>query len=132
MIKITERGWPGHFILASQCLFRRNTLIESDQDKVIVSTVGNLMVDDVLTPIGIFNRYFETAVFGTEDTGTYIDANVYDAREFDSNWQICANDIDDLPHDTDEQANIMHDAVVKEMIEKLKAGEANKTSADGG
>ena len=39
-LKITERGWPAHYICAEYRLFRRNTLIEYADLKWVVSTEG--------------------------------------------------------------------------------------------
>ena len=120
-MKITERGWAGHFICAGRCLFRRNTLIEGKKDSVVVSTVGAMrnLKGDGIESIGAFGRYYETMVFGTVKAGEYIEANVSDERGFDSKWSICADKESDLPNDVDNQANEMHEVVVLEFTQNL-------------
>jgi len=129
MIKVTERGWPGHFICSDSCIFRRNTLIESEYDSVVVSTVGSMLSTDRkrIETIGASGRYYETMVFGSKIDGVYIEANVSDQRDFKSEWAICAESPDKLPKDIDNKANEMHDAVVVEFIDKLSTEEEEKT-----
>ena len=119
MVKITERGWGGHFICVSRCVFRRNTLIEGDNDSVVVSTVGGMKVNGELETIGAFGRYYETMVFGAKEIDGYIEAYVSDERSLDAEWAICAENPEDLPKNVDNIANDMHEAVVREFVSKL-------------
>lgn len=123
----TERGWVGHFICANTCLFRRNTLLECCNIKIVVSTVGlqsnpfycNSKYPewntDRFTTIG-HNRYFETMAFHSVTTDTrYHDIDVSRQISFDSPWAIPDVDADD-------KANDMHEEVVKELSTKLEKG----------
>ena len=120
-VRVTERGWPGHFCAADKCLFRRNTLIEGKDDAVVVSTVGCMIPADRDAPeeIGANGRYYETMVFGACKRGSYIEANTFDKRPFDSEWCICADSAEKLPEGVDNKANEQHDAVVAEFTKKL-------------
>lgn len=118
MVKRTERGWPGHFCLADRCLFRRNTLLECGDIKIVVSTVG-LMKDPhdggQWAEIG-YKRHYETMVFHASTSDTrYHDADVTRQIYFESPWAISEVDADD-------QANIMHEMVVEEITDKLERG----------
>jgi hypothetical protein len=129
-VKITERGWPGHYILGDRCVFHRNTLVEAENDAVIVSTVGNLRSMDGerrMERVGAgLNelRWYETMVFGVLRGERYVDMNVDDERHPDEEgayeWAIYAKTIEDLPEDVDNVANDMHEAAVAWWTEKLK------------
>ena len=127
MRKVTrlERGWAGHFICASDCLFRRNTLLACGTIRIVVSTVG-LMVntlkgkgvnfEEKYTEIGP-NRYYETMAFHSDPRDTrYHDISVDREVSFDSPWAISKLDADD-------KANEIHEQVVKELTLKLANGE---------
>jgi len=86
-VKITERGWAGHFCAAGLCGFRRNTLIEAGQKRVVVSTVGNLRDDGKTREVGV-GRYYETMAFHAKKEGVYWEADVYREFPFYSDWQI--------------------------------------------
>jgi hypothetical protein len=132
-IKRTERGWAGHFCASQFCQFHRNTLLESENDKVIVSTVGNMMkikynpegmkIVDGVESIGAFGRFFETMAFGAIQKGPYLDIDVRDEREFESPWSISAKTWQELPEDVDNLANDMHEKVVEEFIKMMEGGE---------
>lgn len=121
-IKITERGWGGHFICASSCKFRRNTLIECGENRVIVSTVGNYnppiihndIDEDIQRQIGA-NRTYETMAFKAVWDGTYWDADVSEEISFKSEWAF-----NELSHGSDKRANDMHEKVVDEIIKSFK------------
>jgi len=125
-VKRTERGWGGHFCCCDDCLFRRNTLLEYKDIKIVVSTVGLLKnykwyetkndkdISRFIT-IGI-DRYFETMAFHANNDKRYCDADVSKQINFDSPWAISELDADD-------KANDMHEKVVEEISDKLLNGE---------
>ena len=121
-VKVTERGWAGHLIFADACKFKRNTLLEYKDKKLIVSTVGAMNAnkysleksENSFTTIGL-DRYYETMAFEAQKNGIYWDANIEAQISFDSNWAL--NECD---FNSDQEANEMHDRVVEELIAKIK------------
>ena len=117
-MKTTERGWSGHFCCAERCRFRRNTLIEHGDIKIVVSTVGLMPKLDGKgwETIGV-DRHYETMAFHADYSDTrYHDADVSKQISFDSEWAISEVDADD-------RANGMHDTAVKEICKRLRKGE---------
>lgn len=117
-IKITERGWAGHFICADRCRFRRNTLIEYKKSKIVVSTVGLMESRNgrSFEKIGC-DRYYETMVFHSDEK---------DKRwnDPDVSREICIDEkcsIDKV--DAEDVANEMHDNIVGKITERLINGE---------
>lgn len=122
-VKRTERGWAGHFICADGCRFRRNTLLEYGDKKWVVSTVGLYLSRSAnkFEEIGL-NRWYETMAFEADDT-PYHDADVSKQIDFDSEWGLFAESWEEFkakyPY-PDNDANDMHEAVVAELMEKIK------------
>lgn len=110
----TERGWAGHFCGAYSCRFRRNTLLECDNVRVIVSTVGVYVVQQRVETVGR-DRYYETMAFIGQESDGYIDADISKRVMFASPWTI-----DHLSPTSDQEANDMHEAVVRELTNKLE------------
>ena len=124
-VKRTERGWAGHFIGANHCRFRRNTLLEYGNEKWVVSTVGCYVnpLSGKMEEIG-YHRWYETMAFrvNAEDAG-YYDADVTQEIPFESEWGIFADTAEELFKEhplVDNDANDMHEAVVAELMEKIK------------
>lgn len=115
----TERGWAGHFIAARNCQFRRNTLLECGEQRVVVSTVGNWVNGDVCgkaEEIGL-DRYYEAMAFAASLQGLYWDADVSRQLYFEAEWSV-----DHVRDEADQEANDIHEAVVAELIGKMEAG----------
>lgn len=114
-VKRTERGWAGHFCCADRCLFRRNTLLEYDGKKVVVSTVGRMMSLDgkSFEMIGR-DRFFETMAF-MSCGNRWDDIDSGKPVRFESKWTLPSPDMEI-------EANEMHEAVVKEIDGYLLAG----------
>ena len=116
LVEKTERGWGGHFIGASQCLFRRNTLLKYKNIRIVISTVGNYIYDNKPMEIG-YNRYYETMIFHAHKIESYWDADVKRQIDAVAQWSICEVDIN-----SDNLANEMHEANVKEITDSLING----------
>jgi len=119
-LKITERGFAGHFCGSASCLFHRNTLVEYGNKRMVVSTVGNyrpalrgMELTNRDRQIGL-DRYYETMVFRAKKIGVYWEADVSEEIEFNSAWSI-----DKLENESDMEADNMHDKVVKEISRKI-------------
>ena len=123
-VKITERGWPGHFICARNCVFRRNTLLEYGGRHWIVSTVGQMIssLTNKIDSIG-YNRWYETMCFEAKLIDGYWDANVSKEIDINQDWGLWAESWEELVEkypEVDNVANEMHDKIVDEMIERIK------------
>jgi len=119
-MKRTERGWAGHFICADRCLFRRNTLLEHGDIKIVVSTVGAMQNKEGGFEIIGWDRYYETMAFHSKkDDKKYHDIDVNRQVYFNSEWAINEFYADD-------KANKMHEKVVREISRELLAGNKYK------
>lgn len=99
-------------------MFHLNTLLECDGQKVVISTVGRMLAnpnDKEFTPIGAFNRHFETRVWMARENDKYNDIDVDKPVSFESECNLLAPDME-------LEANEMHENVVKEITEYLLAG----------
>ena len=118
-ITVKERGWAGHFIMGHKCMYRRNTLVSGDNISVVVSTVGNMVIDDKrgVDEVGL-NRIYETMVFVSKFENGYHEADVTkEVSNTTSNWCLSKEELRD---DSDNQADAMHDKMVEEVAELIR------------
>jgi len=103
-----ERGWPGHYCRAIDCLFRRNTLLSKDNRHIVISTVGKCRNRETnkIDNIGL-TRYYETMAFIGKSNGSYIDADIHRELETPPIWTI-----DAIEEYSDSDADEMHEAAV--------------------
>lgn len=117
-VRRTERGWAGHYICSYKCLFRRNTLLEYGDVKVVVSTVGGQLESEYpkrFDTVG-HGRYYETAAFMADPKDTRF-------NDIDSEKELAISSNTAIDHlDADDEANDMHEAVVEEMAERMVKG----------
>lgn len=118
-VKRTERGWAGHFICSYRCRFRRNTLLEYNGVEIVVSTVGAMYNDNgELEEIGIGRHYETMAFYVDKSSGEYKDADVGNEIFFESKSALKWHKKGYI----DNEANEMHENVVRELSEKLLKG----------
>lgn len=136
-ITVKERGWAGHYICGSRCIYHRNTLISYNDKKIVVSTIGKYR--PVLTnPDCCFhlingfeslgggqvegNRYYETAIAYAKFTRGYWeyspDDEIYD--DLLVKYQDKISRIDPGFIDSDEYADEYHDKIIQTVIDFLK------------
>lgn len=122
-VKRTERGWAGHFCCSYRCEYHRNTLLEYNGMKVVVSTVGRLrkdMISYTYEDLG-YKRYFETMAFMAKEDDKYNDADVDRELLFDAKWSLPSPDME-------LEADAMHEDVVTELSKRLVDGTLVLTS----
>ena len=126
-VQVSERGWAGHFCLAHKCLFHRNTLLEKDDVKIVVSSVGKMMLkhdSNKLHEIG-YGRYYETMVFFAKDDAWHdADASRGEIATYVPEAYENHDTFDEIP------ANELHDKIVLCYIEKLSRNEELKSVWD--
>lgn len=115
----TERGWKGHLCSGARCLFHRNTLLESGDTRIVVSTVGNCIdpTTKEVETIGAY-YYYETNCFLAKYSDGYWDAD--DSKQVtDINlpWNV-----KEITYNSDNLANDQHEAIVDELTERLRKG----------
>jgi hypothetical protein len=117
-VKRTERGWGGHFVSSHHCEFRRNTLLECGEVKLVVSTVGanTPKQDGKYYPVNA-SGFYETLIFKA-DRAPYWDIFPSQQVSFDGKWCI-----ETMQGTVDIEANDMHEAAVHEMTKKLQEGQ---------
>lgn len=118
IVKRTEQGWAGHFIAAQSCLFRRNTLLELDEERLIISTVGNYQPRPGPGPIQEIGsgRYYETMIFCAESKGGYWEADVKKGELDIEDTEFC---IRQITNESDWLANNMHEWNVDRCVDWL-------------
>jgi hypothetical protein len=99
-------------------MFRRNTLLENGEKRIVVSTVGAYRLGSAIATIGA-KRYYETMAFTAKKDKQYWDADVHKQLAFKSNGAICAETPEALPDDVDNIADQMHENVVAEFMKRL-------------
>ncbi len=119
-MKITERGWPGHFICGHRCVFHRNTLVEHNGYKIIVSTVGAMWdihsVNKIKYEMIGCDRYYETMIFHAKWEAPYWDVDISRTLYFDNSPQ---QSVDTIEQESDDAANTMHEENVQFIVDKL-------------
>ena len=109
----TERGWAGHLVGANRCKFKRNTLLENGDVRIVVSSVGHMYEPSGFVQIGL-DWHYETMVFHAEWRPPYWDTNTKRRISTRNPWTLNESDFG-----SDQKANIMHEAIVAEITEAL-------------
>lgn len=76
MLKLTERGFSGHFCASPQCRYKRNTLVEFPSGyKIVISAVGNYCANVLVERINS-DSYYEIMIFDAVYESPYWEADI--------------------------------------------------------
>lgn len=118
-IKRIERGTIGYddLDIAIDCRFRRNTLITSDREAIVVVTIGNRIVcGERLLPVNHIGDYYETTVYKTLTRKGRYPVTLFNERiAVESRTKLST------PFDNND-ADAMHEKVVNEIVRKMEEG----------
>lgn len=128
-VKITYRGWPGHYCMGSKCVFHLNTLVEVGDVRVVVSTVGNL-------------RSGLPHMYGAEEVGCgrYYETMAFRAALIDGYWDQESGQSISLSGKTavtrmtkqcDQEAQDMHEVAVRAITNRILSGELKWEDSHG-
>lgn len=128
-----EQGWPGHFIGAQHCAFRRNTLVSNRNRHIVVSTVGCFRPRNEVIMLDC-DHYYETKAFVSvpgEDS-PYLDADVTKEVHLDSGkLGIGAGTCEDLPANVDILADEMHELNVTWVMQNFGTAYSSAVKEEG-
>lgn len=121
-IKRIERGWCGYIKGHQYCLFRRNTILEYDNKKIVIATLGNY-----INPFEYCNTPIYDDVWYLTIAGHAVEKNGY--WEIDGDGQIPIKSIHEIRGTEEEifnkyplidlSANRMHETAVEEMMDYI-------------
>ena len=122
-VNSTQTRSARHLCCSYRCEYHRNTLLEYNGMKVVVSTVGRLrkdMISGTYEDLG-YKRYFETMAFMADGDSKYNDADVEREIQFDAKWSLPSPGME-------LEADAMHEDVVTELSKRLVDGTLVLTS----
>ena len=129
----TERGWPGHYDGWHYCGFRRNTLVECGDIKIVVSTIGNFCPDVRYGMDGFCSdtspekiSLYETVCFMATQFVCYLDADKDKKLSLPILGDMNIPKGTPFSMDLDNRANEMHDNVVFEVTRLITSGKISE------
>jgi hypothetical protein len=119
-MEITYRGWPGHYCRADSCIFRLNTLVEHNNKFIVISTSGNMRINNIMEMVSPSHQaHYETFIFYSHDQDpVYHDADPSRQIHLPPPFQPYI-----LGKDNDLQANENHYSAVQIVCSMLEKGE---------
>lgn len=114
-VRRTEYGWIGYFCVAADCMFRRSTLLEYKDVKIIVFTIGDYIHGHNVSEIDS-GTYYETKVLYVDQENVN---NSYYVPDINKPIKTkCPSTISEMNKAM--EANKMHEDIVEEIECRLE------------